>query len=108
MAIAYTKGMEAEIPGGLKIVQYTVGTEGTEEAITIAANSIGLSTIMSAFANNRSLDAASIRAYWVGIGTYTAGKGDANYATVRAYNIKEDGDSGTMLCGTFEILALGL
>ena len=104
MAITYTKGMEAKIPGGLKIVQYTVGTVGTEEAITIAAKSIGLSTIMSAFANNVIPNSEVVRAYNVGIGTYTAGKGDANYATVRAYNVEE----GTMLCGTFNITAIGL
>ena len=107
MTVTYTKGMEAKIPGGLKMVQYTVGATD-EKSITIAAKSLGLSTIMSAFANNRSLDSAVIRAYFVAIGTYTAGKGDANYATVRAYNAKEDGDSGTMLAGTFEILAVGL
>jgi len=108
MTIAYTKGMEAKIPGGAKIVQYTVGTEGSEEGITIAANSIGLSTILSMTANSQQVDEAPKRAYFIGLGTYTRGKGDANYATVRAYNAVQDGDSGTMLCGTFEILAIGM
>lgn len=108
MAIAYTKGMEAKLPGGGTLVQYTVGTEGTENGITIAAKDIGLSTIMSLSANNRVEDAAVVRAFFIGIGTYDVGKGDANYATVRAYNAAENADSGTMLCGTFEIMALGI
>jgi len=108
MAIAYTKGMEAKLPGGGKLVQYTVGTEGSENGITIAAKDIGLSTILSMSSNPQVLDAAVVRAFYIGIGTYTTGKGDSNYATVRAYNAKEDADSGTMLCGTFEVMALGI
>lgn len=108
MAIAYTKGMEAKLPGGAKMVQYKVGTEGSENSITIAASSIGLSTIMWMDAKARQVNAAKVLDIFVGIGTYTPGKGDANYATVRAYNVAASGAFGTKLLGTFEIMAIGL
>ena len=108
MTVEYTKGMEAKLPGGAKMVQYKVGTEGTEVGLTIAANLIGLSTIMWADAKARQVNAAKVVEYTVGIGTFTPGKGDGNYATVRAYNVAASGAFGTKLLGTFEIMAIGL
>jgi uncharacterized protein (DUF885 family) len=100
MATVYKKGMVASLPGGMKVVQYQVHNTTTTKGDTIDAKDIGLSTICQL-----SVSAAEAIAVNVGIGTYTPGKGDGNYATLRAYNIA---GTVTVAMGTVQILAVGI
>jgi hypothetical protein len=100
MATVYKKGMVATLPGGMKMVQYQVHNTTTTKGDTIDAKDIGLSTICQLSASG-----AKDKAINVGIGTYTHGKGDGNYATLRAYNIA---GTVTVAMGTIQILAVGL
>jgi len=101
----YTKGMEAKLPGGAKMVQYTVGSDGSVTGLTIAAERIGLSTIMWIDAKSRQGNASMTRDLVTAIGTYTPGKGDGNYATLNSHQL---GTAVAVALGTFEILAIGL
>ena len=87
MTAAYTKGMLATVGPGMKISQYTLTLAGSEAAgITISPKDIGLSAIYTLGMQQTCTASGSVtRNYDVGIGTFTAGKGDANYATVRAH-----------------------
>ena len=101
----YTKGMEAKLPGGAKMVQYTVGSDGTVTGLTVSAAEIGLSTIMWVDAKSRQRNAAMTRDLVIAIGTYTPGKGDANYATLNSHQL---GTAVAVALGTFELLAIGI
>ena len=105
MALVFTKGMEAKFPGGLKAVQYEVSNTLDTHAATINAKDIGLSTIMWMSGNQliTAAAAASIR-YVVTLGSFTDGKGDANYATIAACGL----GTTRVDAGTFQIFALGL
>ena len=105
MTETFKKGMEATLGApGIKFVQYEVENPGTEGA-TIGADEIGLSTIFWLGANSLQLDAAVAIELAVGIGTYNAGKGDANYATISSHEL---GTAKAIALGTIEVAAIGM
>ena len=108
MTVTYKKGMLATVGGtpGMIISQYRLTGGGSEDGMTINAKDIGLSTIMSLGVNEEQLQGAPARHYDVGIGTFTAGKGDANYATVRA--ISAAGTTVTTLGTNMQVMAIGM
>jgi hypothetical protein len=106
MGLVFKKGVVAKLPGGMKISQYEVSNTGASGA-TINAKDIGLSTIFTLNAMPEQLDAAPTAEFTVGIGTFTSGRGDANYATLRAHAISPSA-SGTVNIGTFQVVATGI
>ena len=106
MVLAYKKGMVAKLPGGMKIAQYEVSNTGASGA-TITAKDLGLATIYTLNAAPEQKNAAPTAEFTVGIGTFAQGKGDANYATLRAHAISPS-SSGTVNVGTFQVLAIGI
>lgn len=110
MTAVYTKGMLATIGSpGMKISQYTLTMAGSEGAgLTISAKDVGLSALYSLSMQQTCTTSGSVtRTYKVGIGTFTAGKGDANYATVRAHETLGT-DIVTLGSHTMEILSVGI
>lgn len=110
MTAVYTKGMLATIGSpGMKISQYTLTMAGSEGAgLTISAKDVGLSALYSLSMQQTCTTSGSVtRTYKVGIGTFTAGKGDANYATVRAYAGTVAG-AVTLGSHTMQIFATGI
>jgi len=110
MTAVYTKGMLATIGSpGMKLSQYTLTVGGSEDAgLTISAKDVGLSAIYSLSMQETCTTSGSVtRNYDVGIGTFTAGKGDANYATVRAH-VNMGTDIVTLGSHTKEIFAIGI
>ncbi len=101
--------MLATIGPGVKMSQYTLTTGGSEGAgLTISAKDIGLSSIYSLSMQQTCTTSGSVtRNYEVGIGTFTAGKGDANYATVRA-RTSEGTHFVALGSHTMKILAIGI
>jgi hypothetical protein len=107
MTVTYKKGMLATIgTPGMRIAQYRLTGGGTEAGLTITAKDIGLSTIYSMSINEEQLNAAPARRFVVGIGTFTAGKGDANYATVRA--VDAGGTTVTSVGTNVQVMAIGI
>ena len=105
MAIVYKRGMLATMgTPGMKISQYEV-SGGTYVGLTIGAKDIGLSSIYSMTVNKKALDAQIGTEYAVAIGTFLAGVGDANYATIRAH--VTGGTTPTEL-GTMLVFAIGM
>jgi hypothetical protein len=110
MTAVYTKGMLATIGSpGMRLAQYTLTMAGSEDAgLTINAKDVGLSSIYSLSMQQTCTTSGSVqRHYEVGIGTFTAGKGDANYATVRAHETLGT-DIVTLGSHTMEIFAVGI
>ena len=106
MALVFKKGMVAKLPGGMRISQYEVSNTAASGA-TITAKDIGLSTIYSLDARPEQTNAAPTAEFAIGIGTFTQGKGDANYATLRAHAISPS-SAGTVNVGTFQVMAIGI
>jgi len=106
MVVTYKKEMEATLgPPGMKMVAYELYNIGTYNALTIDAKSIGLSSIYSMQANLKTLDTAIAVEYTIAIGTFSPGRGDANYATVRGH---VPGGTTDVDLGTMEIFAIGM
>ncbi len=106
MTAAYTKGMLATVGPGMKLSQYMLTTGGSEGVgLTISPKDIGLSSIYTLSMQQTS--GSVTRNYHACIGTFTAGKGDANYATVRAY-VGNLGTATTLGSNTMQILATGI
>lgn len=106
MTVTFKKGMLATIGiPGMKLAQYELNGGGTEDGLTINAKDLGLSTIFSLTMNHEQLNAPPTKRYIVGIGTFTHGKGDANYATIRALS-----DVGTVstLGTNMQVFAIGM
>jgi len=107
MTVTFKKGMLATIGSpGITIAQYELNGAGSEAGLTITPKDIGMSSIFSLSINEEQLNAPPSKQYIVGIGTFTQGKGDANYATVRAIS---DGGTAISTLGTnMQVFAVGM